>query len=134
MSDPARSELWREPVILIVDDDDYIPTTLTAALRRLRPAIVRATRAEEGLAQALAHRPAVAIVDVGLPDMDGYTLTRRMREQEELADMRICILTGHRPDKAAAQAAGADVIIGKPFRLKAIVDTIDGLLRTRGTD
>lgn len=133
MADPVGPDRGREPVILIVDDDDYVPTTLTAALRGLRPAIIRATRAEEGLAQALAHRPAVAIVDVGLPDMDGYALTRRLRERAELADMRICILTGHLPDEEAAQAAGADAIVGKPFRLKAIVDTIDGLLRARGT-
>lgn len=130
MADPESPERAPEPVVLIVDDDDYVPATLSAALRELRPAIIRATTAEEGLTRALEHRPTVAIVDVGLPDMDGYVLTRRMRARAELAEMRICILTGHLPDEEAALAAGADAIIGKPFRLRTIVETIDELIRT----
>lgn len=133
MADPESPERAREPVVLIVDDDDYVPATLSAALRELRPAIIRATTAEEGLARALEYRPAVAIVDVGLPDMDGYALTRRMRARAELAEMRICILTGHLPDEEAALEAGADAIIGKPFRLRTIVETIDELIRTSRT-
>jgi DNA-binding response OmpR family regulator len=112
------------PVILVVDDDEYIHATLAATMRSLRPEIVQATTARQGLELALERRPDVAIVDVGLPDLDGFALTRAMRARPELSSLRICILTGHFPDEAAAQAAGANAIIGKPFRLHDLLDTI----------
>jgi DNA-binding response OmpR family regulator len=117
------------PVILVVDDDDYVHSTLAAAMRGLRPEIIRAGTAEEGLRLALERRPDVAILDVGLPDQDGYQLTRALRAQPELADLRICILTGHLPDHALAREAGANAIIGKPFRLHDFLDTIRDQLR-----
>ena len=117
------------PIILVVDDDEYVHSTLAAAMRGLRPEIIRATTAADGLQLALDRRPDVAIVDVGLPDLDGYALTRAMRARPELADLRICILTGHLPDEALAREAGANAIIGKPFRLNEFLDTIRGQLR-----
>jgi DNA-binding response OmpR family regulator len=117
------------PVILVVDDDEYVHSTLAAALRGLRPEIIRAATAAEGLKLAVDRRPDLAIVDVGLPDLDGYALTRAMRANPELADLRICILTGHLPDETLAREAGANAIIGKPFRLNEFLDTIRGQLR-----
>jgi DNA-binding response OmpR family regulator len=116
------------PVVLVVDDDDYVHGTLTAALRRFKPTIVRATTAAEGERLAREHRPDLAIIDVGLPDSDGYVLTARLREEPELADLRIIILTGHLPDAPAASAAGADAILGKPFRVQEFLDTVARLL------
>ena len=117
------------PVILVVDDDEYVHATLAAALRALRAEIVRATTATQGLDLALARLPDVAIVDVGLPDLDGYALTRALRARSELGGLRICILTGHRPDELLAREAGADAIIGKPFRLDDFLATIRDQLR-----
>jgi DNA-binding response OmpR family regulator len=117
------------PVVLVVDDDEYVHSTLAAAMRGLRPEIVRATTAAQGLQLALERHPDLAIVDVGLPDMDGYALTRAMRARAELADLRICILTGHLPDEALARAAGANAIIGKPFRLHEFLDTVRSQLK-----
>jgi two-component system KDP operon response regulator KdpE len=117
------------PVILVVDDDEYVHSTLAAAMRGLRPEIIRAVTAADGLQLALDRRPDMAIVDVGLPDLDGYALTRAMRARPELAELRICILTGHLPDEALAREAGANAIIGKPFRLHEFLDTIRSQLR-----
>jgi DNA-binding response OmpR family regulator len=117
------------PVILVVDDDEYVHSTLAAALRGLRPDLVQARTAADGLEQAIGRRPDLAIIDVGLPDLDGYTLTRALRARPELASLRICILTGHLPDEAKAHEAGADAIIGKPFRLQAFLDTVRAQLR-----
>src|SRR5204862_5914591 len=112
------------PVVLVVDDDEYVHSTLAAAMRGLRPEIIRASTAAQGLELAIERHPDLAIVDVGLPDMDGYALTRAMRERSELVDLRICILTGHLPDEALARDAGANAIIGKPFRLHEFLDTV----------
>jgi two-component system KDP operon response regulator KdpE len=122
------------PVILVVDDDEYVHSTLAAAMRGLRPEIIRAATAADGLELALDRRPDLAIVDVGLPDLDGYALVRALRSRPELVDLRICILTGHLPDEELAREAGANAIIGKPFRLNEFLDTVRGQLRiTAGT-
>jgi two-component system KDP operon response regulator KdpE len=115
------------PVVLVVDDDDYVADTVTAALRSVKPEIVRAATAGDGLRLALERRPDIAIVDLGLPDADGYTLTRRIRTFSELAEMRICILTGYLPDDVAARDAGADAVLGKPFKLREFLATIETL-------
>jgi two-component system KDP operon response regulator KdpE len=125
----ARDRERATRVILVVDDDDYVHATLSAALRGLHREMVRATTAADGIRLAILHRPAVAIVDVGLPDLDGYALTRAMRARPELAATRICILTGHLPDEDLALIAGANAIIGKPFRLNDLLDTIGRELR-----
>jgi DNA-binding response OmpR family regulator len=129
MSTAATRRHRTRPVILVVDDDDYVHSTLGAALRSLRPDIVRAGNAVEGLRQALARRPDLAIIDLGLPDLDGYALTEMLREKPELADLRICILTGYLPDEVRALAAGANAIVGKPFRLDDFLAVIRAQLR-----
>jgi DNA-binding response OmpR family regulator len=116
------------PIVLVVDDDDYVHQTLTAALRGVKATIIRASTAAEGLALAHDRRPELAIVDVGLPDEDGYSLTRRLRADESLAGLSILILTGHLPDEPAAREAGANGIIGKPFRLHELVDAVTAQL------
>ena len=111
-------------VVLVVDDDDYVHQTLTAALRGVKATIIRASTAAEGLAMARDRRPELAIVDVGLPDEDGYSLAKRMRADDSLAGLSILILTGRLPDEPAAREAGANGIIGKPFRLHELVDAV----------
>jgi DNA-binding response OmpR family regulator len=115
------------PVVLVVDDDEYVADTITAALRSIKPEVIRAATAADGLRLAQERRPDIAIVDLGLPDGDGYELTRRLRAVPELADLGICILTGYTPDEDAAREAGADAVIGKPFRLREFLATIESL-------
>ncbi len=117
------------PVVLVVDDDEYIHDALTAALRSTRATVVRATTAAEGIDLARTRHPDLAIVDLGLPDADGYELTASLRADPSLIDLRILILTGHMPNEAAARSAGADGIIGKPFRLHEFLDIVGRHLR-----
>jgi DNA-binding response OmpR family regulator len=129
MSGRGRIGSRAVPVILVVDDDEYVHSMLAAAMRGLRAEVIRATTAAQGLELALERRPDVAIVDVGLPDLDGYALTRALRARSELASLRICILTGHFPDEALAREAGANAILGKPFRVQEFLDTVRGQLQ-----
>ena len=126
---PARP-LRSQPTILVVDDDDYVHATLAAALRSLHPTVVRAATGAEGLELASSARPNLAIVDLGLPDIDGYELTRQLRARPEGGDLRIVILTGHIPDEQAARDAGADAILGKPFRLNEFLEIVEAQLTT----
>jgi DNA-binding response OmpR family regulator len=109
--------------VLIVDDDEYVFGALEAALRGLHLRLLIASTASEGAALALEHRPALAIIDVGLPDLDGYQLTSSLR-RHGLTDMRILILTGHAPDEEAARDAGADALVAKPFSLHQFLDLV----------
>ena len=110
--------------MLIVDDDEYVHGALEAALRGLRVHLLTAHTAAEGEALALQYRPVLAIVDVGLPDRDGYRLTADMRRASSLARMRILILTGQSPDEIAARDAGANGLVQKPFRLHHFLDLV----------
>jgi two-component system KDP operon response regulator KdpE len=121
----------RTPSILIIDDDEYVHGALEAALRGLRVRLLTAHTAAQGEALALLHRPQLAIVDVGLPDRDGYRLTADLRCAPSLANMRVLILTGQAPDLIAARNAGANSLILKPFRLHNFLDTVREQLGTR---
>jgi DNA-binding response OmpR family regulator len=116
------------PVVLVVDDDEYIHAALAAAMRSLKPEILRAATAAAGLRLAIEREPDLAIIDLGLPDTDGYSLTRRIRAIAGLEGTRILILTGHQPNQVAATEAGADAILAKPFRLNEFLATIEALL------
>ncbi len=117
--------------ILVVDDDDYVHVALRAALRPIRANIERAAGAAEGLELARTHRPDLAIIDLGLPDADGYQLTRWLRAEPGMEQLRILIVTGHFPDAQAARAAGADEILGKPFKLHDFLEAVRRQLKNR---
>ena len=117
--------------ILVVDDDDYVHVALRAALRPLHANIERATTAAEGLDLARSQRPHLAIIDLGLPDADGYQLTRWLRAEPGFEELRILIVTGHLPDEQAARDAGADDILGKPFRLHEFLEAVRRQLGAR---
>jgi DNA-binding response OmpR family regulator len=120
--------------VLIVDDDEYVHGALEAAMRGLRVHLLTAHTAAEGEALALQHRPVLAIVDVGLPDRNGYQLTADMRSMSSLSRMRILILTGQSPDEDAANDAGANGLIQKPFRLHHFLDVVREQLGNRDHD
>jgi DNA-binding response OmpR family regulator len=131
---PLHAIAPRSPCVLIVDDDEYVHGALEAALRGLRVHLLTAHTAAEGEALALQHRPLLAIVDVGLPDRDGYQLTADMRRESSLSGMRILILTGQSPDEAAANDAGANGLVQKPFRLHHFLDVVREQLGNRDHD
>jgi DNA-binding response OmpR family regulator len=128
---PLHAISPRSPCVLVVDDDEYVHGALEAALRGLRVHLLTAHTAAEGEALALQHHPLLAIIDVGLPDTDGYRLTAALRGSPSLASMRILILTGQSPDESAAAAAGANGLVQKPFRLHHFLDLVREQLGNR---
>ena len=129
-----RSVGCRSQSVLIVDDDEYVLGTLEAALRGLRVHLLTARTAAEGEALALQHRPLLAIVDVGLPDRNGYRLAADLRMAPSLVGMRILILTGQSPDEAAARSSGVNGLVLKPFRLHQFLDLVRDQLDNRERD
>jgi CheY-like chemotaxis protein len=76
----------------------------------------------EALEAMPVHKPDVALLDIGLPDMDGYELARRIRAQPDLGGIRLVALSGYgqAEDKKRARVAGFDDYLVKPVELPAL--------------
>ncbi len=90
--------------------------------------ILEASTGEDGLAQAAQHKPDVLLLDLGLPDMDGVEVTKRLREWS-VAPILIISARGQEADKVAALDAGADDYVTKPFGMEELLARMRVALR-----
>ncbi|MBE7536092.1 MAG: response regulator transcription factor [Anaerolineales bacterium] len=100
--------------ILVVDDETPIRRYLRAALTAQGFTVYEASNGEEALNAVLANRPDMIILDLGLPDMDGIEVTRRLREWSQTPIIILSVREAEN-DKIAALDAGADDYLTKPF-------------------
>ena len=116
------------PAILIIEDELPIRRVLCATLQASGYQVIAAATAQEGCTQAALRQPALILLDLGLPDLDGLEVTRRLREW---ATMPIIILSarGRESDKIAALDAGADDYVTKPFEMGELLARIRVVLR-----
>jgi DNA-binding response OmpR family regulator len=124
----GNGESPRVPVILLVDDDEYVRLTVRSVLRRSGSRIVEAATASEALELAVSEQPAIAIVDLGLPDLDGLYLVNELREKMAGATLRVIVLTGQHPGETEMHDAGVDALVLKPFRLAELRETVHAQL------
>jgi DNA-binding response OmpR family regulator len=120
-----------QPIVLAADDDDDILALVAFRLERSGYTVIQAHDGEEALQLALESRPDLAVLDVMMPKLDGFELTRRLRAEEATSQMPIILLTARAQDADVAQGfeAGADDYIRKPFspdELRARVQAILG--------
>jgi two-component system KDP operon response regulator KdpE len=116
------------PAILIIEDELPIRRVLCATLQASGYQVMAAATAQEGCTQAALRQPALILLDLGLPDLDGLEVTRRLREW---ATMPIIVLSarGRESDKIAALDAGADDYVTKPFGMGELLARIRVVLR-----
>ncbi len=100
--------------ILVVDDENAIRRYLHTALTAQGFAVYEATNGQETLNAVIEHRPDVIILDLGLPDIDGIEVTRRLREWSQTPIIILSVREAEQ-DKIAALDAGADDYLTKPF-------------------
>jgi DNA-binding response OmpR family regulator len=120
--------------VLVTDDDPDIRILLTDMLARADLDVTTAATGAEALRQTFAHRPDLVVLDLGLPDIDGLEVIRRLRE---LTDVPILVLTarGLEHDKVQGLVRGADDYVTKPFSNAELVARVQALLRrTRADD
>ena len=117
-------------LILVVDDEPGIVRALTAALRARGHRVAAATTGGEALSQAAHHSPAVIILDLGLPDIDGIRVCRQLRQW---TDTPIIVLTaeGAESRKIEALDLGADDYVTKPFSTPELLARVGVALRHR---
>src|SRR5688572_18476590 len=123
-------------IILIVDDEPVGRKTLEALLLTQNYELAFASNGQEALAQAEALRPDLILLDVMMPELDGFETCRRLRTHPQLAEVPIIMVTAldDRDSRLEGIAAGADDFISKPFdrvELRTRVQNISQLNRYR---
>jgi len=128
---PASAEagaLSRKPTVVLIEDEAEIRRFLRATLLAEGWRLFEAATAEAGLREAEVRQPDIIVLDLGLPDMDGLEVIRRLRGW---TGVPIVVLSarGQEPDKIAALDAGADDYVAKPFGVGELLARIRVSLR-----
>ncbi len=110
----SATDQSKSPVILVIEDDAQIRRFLRATLMDSGYTYLDATTAQEGLRQVGLQHPDLIILDLGLPDLDGLEVTRRLREWTSTPIIVLSARDQER-DKVDALDAGADDYLTKPF-------------------
>jgi len=120
-------------LMLVVDDDDRSRELMGIVLRHAGYRVVAVPAAPAAVALLATERPAVALVDLLMPGMDGLEFCRWVRAQPQLEQMRFVLLTGMDTDETRreARAAGADAVVTKPFDRIRLLEQLTSLLASR---
>jgi two-component system KDP operon response regulator KdpE len=125
---PAPGVSPPSPVVVLIEDEPQIRRFLRATLGSSGYRLHEATSGEDGLVEAATRQPDVVILDLGLPDIDGLQVIRRLREWSKVP---IIVLSarGQEGDKVAALDAGADDYVSKPFAVGELLARLRVALR-----
>lgn len=117
--------------ILVVDDDKQIVRLIQAYLEQAGYQVLTAGDGETALHVIRRDRPDLVVLDLMLPDKDGWEVTRRVRQDEHLAHLPIIMLTARveDTDKIVGLEVGADDYITKPFNPREVVARVRAVLR-----
>ena len=115
-------------LVLVIDDETQIRRLLTTTLEANEYSVISAASGAEAITLSAQHRPAMTILDLGLPDMSGQEVLRRIREW---SDAPVIILSVQDDDagKVSALDAGADDYVTKPFNSSELLARIRVALR-----
>jgi CheY-like chemotaxis protein len=118
MSSPSKR-------VLLVDDNEDARELLAGLLEMQGYAIESAPDAQAALDIAARFQPQVVVLDLGLPEVDGWELARQLRQVPGLAQVRIVALTGYgsERDRERSREAGIDVHLLKPIEIAQLVRT-----------
>lgn len=115
--------------LLLVEDDLALQQNIKQHLFEAQYTVDVANDGEEGLFQAQEYQYDVAIIDVGLPKLDGLSLISQLREQDISYPIIILTARDSWQDKVVGLDAGADDYLSKPFQLEELVARINALIR-----
>jgi two-component system OmpR family response regulator len=118
-----------EAKLLVVDDEPNIRELLSTSLRFAGFDVVAAGNGRDALAAAESHNPDLAVLDVMLPDMDGFTVTRRLRAAGRHFPVVFLTARDDTDDKVTGLTVGGDDYVTKPFSLDEVVARIRAVLR-----
>ena len=116
--------------ILLIEDNEMNRDMLSRRLTRRGYEVVIAVDGEQGIAMARSERPALILMDMSLPGMDGWEATRQLKAMPETQGLPVIALTAHAMagDREKAMAAGCDDFDTKPVDLDRLLGKIAALL------
>jgi DNA-binding response OmpR family regulator len=117
-----------ERTVVVVEDDAHIADLLDMYLREAGFRVLQAADGGRGLELIAQHRPALAVLDVGLPDIDGFEVCRRIRATSDLPVMFLTARDGE-IDRLLGLELGADDYVVKPFSPREVVARVKAILR-----
>lgn len=118
-----------EARLLVVDDEPNIRDLLATSLRFAGFEVFTAATGNEAIREATEAKPDLVVLDVMLPDMDGFTVTRRLRDRGEHYPILFLTAKDETKDKVAGLTVGGDDYVTKPFSLEEVVARIRAVLR-----
>ena len=134
---PARDAAagTRKATVLLVEDNDDGRDMMASMLESFGYDVLQAGDGLEGVRVASARPPDVALVDIGLPGIDGYEVARRLRQNAATRDIRLIAVTGYglEEDQRRVLDAGFDLHLVKPVDLNALLDQLAAPLPTPNT-
>jgi CheY-like chemotaxis protein len=121
--------------ILLVEDNEMNRDMLSRRLKRKGYDVVVAIDGAEGLAKARSESPALILMDMSLPVLDGWEATRQIKADPQLSSVPVIALTAHAMtgDREKALEAGCDDYDTKPIELKRLLEKMHELLGDQGT-
>ncbi|MBO0737480.1 MAG: response regulator [Alphaproteobacteria bacterium] len=120
--------------ILVIEDNEDNRQIIRDLLNSLGYELIEAVDGEQGVAMAQSHRPDLILMDIQLPEMDGYEATRRIRAVPELKAVPVIAVTSYAlsGDEAKARDAGCDGYVAKPFSPRELLAKIREFLADAG--
>jgi DNA-binding response OmpR family regulator len=116
--------------ILVVDDEPDVLLLCRMNLEHAGHQVIEAPDGERGLQMAREHRPDAMILDLMLPNVDGYEVLRSLNEDPASVHLAVVVLTAkaRQEDRVRCLQGGADEFVTKPFSPGSLVDTVEQLL------
>ena len=110
--------------VLVVDDEPFICRSLSFVLRKEQYEVFEARNGEEAIEMIRTHRPDLVFLDVMMPKLNGFEVTKCVREDPDLKATKIILLTakGQDSDRETGEAAGANDYMTKPFSPTKILE------------
>lgn len=122
-----------QPVILLVEDNEDNRQLVIKVLGSRGYRVVGVEDGQQALSKLSDINPDLILMDINLPGMDGYEVTRRIRQQKKYVDLPIVALTAHAMvgDEEKSLTAGCDAYFSKPINVRTFADAIAAILNKK---
>lgn len=126
--------MTRKAKILLIDDHRTVLRLLEAILKLKGYELLYAENGQQGMAMARQERPDLILLDVMMPEIDGFKVCQYLKGQPDTAKIPVVFLTarGAEDDLETGRKVGAEGFMTKPFLAREVLDTIERLLAAAG--
>lgn len=118
--------------ILLVDDDQDFLQLLEYDFKKKGYDVATASNGEEGLTSAAALKPALIVLDIKMPKMDGYTFVRRLKKDADMKDIPLIVLTSYEPMKDMFQLEGVSDYFVKSANMDGLIKAVEKYVKPAG--